>query len=154
MAISSKMKARLESIDRLVSEGYRVTKIYNALPVLATSSGARKNITVSGPAGFSWIAFFFPFAVCAQIKEWSYFYVAGFVYLTGSVLHKIFGWDPSSALGLALGFQYGLFFPYLRWLALQENRTELTAVNSVVVGLLMSVMCAVPSVAVEALLTQ
>jgi hypothetical protein len=110
MGISPKMKARLESIDRLVLDGYRVKKIYNAWPELATLSGVPKNITISNPAGFSWIAFFFPFAVYAQIKEWSYFYVAGFVSLGGSVLNKIVGWDPSMLLGLALGLQYGIFF--------------------------------------------
>jgi hypothetical protein len=152
MGISPKMKARLESIDRLVLDGYRVKKIYNAWPELATLSGVPKNITISNPAGFSWIAFFFPFAVYAQIKEWSYFYVAGFVSLGGSVLNKIVGWDPSMLLGLALGLQYGIFFPYLRWIALQENRTELAVGPSIAVGLLMSAMCTIPSIALDALL--
>ena len=151
MAVSSRMQSRLASIDKLVSEGYKLSRVWNAFPVLISSSGARKNISVTGPAGFSWIAFFFPFAVCAQVKEWSYFYVAGFVYLVGAVIHKALGWDPSSALGIALGFQYGLYYPYLRWLSLQEQRQEMSVGLSIVIGLLLSVVCIIPSIVFEGL---
>ena len=79
MSISAQMQSRLDRIDALIKEGHTLEKKWGYYPDLKTSSGKSVNIfgplfRLSGPAGFSWIAFFFPWAVCAQIREWSYFY--------------------------------------------------------------------------------
>ena len=74
--ISPEMEKRLSAIRKLVKEGYTLDKTLNAFPELRNKSG--RNIALGplgNPAGFSGIAFFFPFAVCTQIREWSYFYV-------------------------------------------------------------------------------
>ena len=151
MAISPQMKSRLESIDKLVAEGYSVKKVWDAFPALESSNGVTKNVLASSPAGFSWIAFFFPFAVCAQIKEWSYFYVTGFIFLAGSLVYKLTGWDPGYALGIAIGVQYGFFYPYLRWQALRKGDRELGVGLSILVGIALSTLCALPSIVFELL---
>lgn len=154
MTISPKMRPRLEAIDKLVHEGYKIKKVWDAFPVLESSSGVVRNVFSSSPAGFSWIAFFFPFAVCAQIKEWSYFYVTGFILLAGSFLYKITGWDPGYALSIAIGVQYGFFYPYLRWQALRKGDRELGVGLSILVGILLSVLCALPSIVFELLFVE
>ena len=73
------MKSRLDRIDALISEGYTLNKIWGFYPDLKTSAGKSVDIfgslfRLAGPAGFSWVAFFFPWAVCVQIREWSFFY--------------------------------------------------------------------------------
>ena len=151
MTVSKEMLARLEAIDKLTSQGYQVKKIWDAIPTLTSSSGLDKSVLVSSPTSFSWIAFFFPYAVCAQIKEWSYFYVAGSTYLAGSILYKITGWDPTFIVGLAVSYQYGFYFPYLRWLAIQDKRPELDKTSSIILGLLLSFACVLPSLIFEAI---
>ena len=148
---SKEMLARLEAIDKLASQGYQVKKIWDAIPGLVGSSGIDKSVLVSSPAGFSWIAFFFPFAVCAQIKEWSYFYVAGSLFLAGSVFYRASGWDPTYVISLAISYQYGFYFPYLRWLAIQKNKPELDKGSSILLGLLLSFACVIPSIIFEAI---
>lgn len=149
--VSKEMLARLKAIDKLASQGYQVRKIWDAIPGLIGSSGIDKSVLVSSPAGFSWIAFFFPFAVCAQIKEWSYFYVAGSLFLAGSVFYRASGWDPTYVISLAIAYQYGFYFPYLRWLAIQNNKPELDKGSSILLGLLLSFACAIPSIIFEAI---
>ena len=73
------MKSRLDRIDALISEGYTLNKIWGFYPDLKTSAGKSVDIfgslfRLAGPAGFSWVAFFFPWAVCVQIREWPFFY--------------------------------------------------------------------------------
>jgi len=149
--VSKEMLARLEAIDKLASQGYQVKKIWDAIPGLVGSSGIDKSVLISSPAGFSWIAFFFPFAVCTQIKEWSYFYVAGSLFLAGSVFYRASGWDPSYVIGMAIGYQYGFYFPYLRWIAIQNNKPELDKGSSILLGLLLSFACVIPSIIFEAI---
>lgn len=149
--VSKEMVARLQAIDKLASQGYQVKKIWDAIPGLVGSSGIDKSVLVSSPAGFSWIAFFFPFAVCTQIKEWSYFYVAGSAYLAGSLFYKASGWDPAVVISLAIAYQYGFYFPYLRWLALRDEKSELEKGSSIVLGLALSFACVIPSIIFEAI---
>lgn len=149
--VSKEMLARLNAIDKLASQGYQVRKIWDAIPGLIGSSGIDKSVLVSSPAGFSWIAFFFPFAVCTQIKEWSYFYVAGLLFLAGSVFYRASGWDPTHVISLAIAYQYGFYFPYLRWLAIQSNKPELDKGSSILLGLLLSFACVIPSIIFEAI---
>lgn len=150
-SVSTEMLVRLEAIDKLASQGYQVKKIWDAIPTLASSSGIDKSVLVSSPAGFSWIAFFFPYAVCTQIKEWSYFYVAGSTFLAGSILYKITGWDPAFVVGVVISYQYGFYFPYLRWLAIQNKSPELDKASSILLGLLLSFACILPSLIFEAI---
>ncbi|MCP9909028.1 hypothetical protein KBZ15_03735 [Cyanobium sp. BA20m-p-22] len=149
--VSKEMLARLKAIDKLASQGYQVRKIWDAIPGLVGSSGIDKSVLVSSPAGFSWIAFFFPFAVCAQIKEWSYFYVAGSLFLAGSVFYRASGWDPSYVISLAIAYQYGFYFPYLRWLSIQNNKPELDKGSSIILGLVLGFACIIPSMVFEAI---
>lgn len=149
--VSKEMLPRLEAIDKLVSQGYQVKKNWDAIPGLVGSSGIDKSVFVSSPAGFSWIAFFFPFAVCTQIKEWSYFYVVGSIFLAGSVFYKASGWDPAYAISIGIGYQYGFYYPYLRWLAIQNNKTEMDKGTSILLGLLLSFACVIPSIIFEAI---
>ena len=72
------LKSRLDRIDALISEGYTLNKIWGFYPDLKTSAGKSVDIfgslfRLAGPAGFSWVAFFFPWAVCVQIREWPFF---------------------------------------------------------------------------------
>ena len=150
MTVSKEMLGRLEVIDKLASQGYLVKKTWDSIPGLFGSSGLNKSVLVSSPAGFSWVAFFFPFAVCTQIKEWSYFYVVGSMYLAGSVFYKVSGWDPAIIIGLVIGYQYGFYFPYLRWLAIQNDKPELDKGSSVLLGLILSFVCVIPSIIFEA----
>ncbi|MDC3056678.1 hypothetical protein OA093_00790 [bacterium] len=72
------MKSRLDRIDALISEGYTLNKIWGFYPDLKTAAGKSVEIfgslfRLAGPAGFSWVAFFFPWVVCTQIREWTFF---------------------------------------------------------------------------------
>jgi hypothetical protein len=149
--VSKEMLVRLEAIDKLISQGYQVNKIWDTIPMLVTSSGINKSVLVTSPPGFSWIAFLFPFAVCTQIKEWSYFFAVGAMYLIGSVFYKVSGWDPTFIISLSIAYQYGLYFPYLRWLAIQNQKTELPQGSSIILGLLLSFACVLPSILFEAI---
>jgi hypothetical protein len=149
--VSEEMLVRLEAIDKLTSQGYQVKKIWEAIPGLVGASGIDKSVLVSSQAGFSWIAFFFPFAVCTQIKEWSYFYVAGAMYLAGSIFYKASGWDPTFIISMAISYQYGFYFPYLRWLAIENKQAEIEKGSSILLGLLLSFACVIPSIVFEAI---
>lgn len=149
--VSKEMLLRLATIDKLASQGYQMKKTWDAIPNLVSPSGAAKSVLVSSQAGFSWIAFFFPFAVCTQIKEWSYFYVAGSMYLAGSIFYKASGWDPTAIVGLIIAYQYAYYFPYLRWLAIENSKSEIDKVSSVILGLALSFASAIPSIVFEAI---
>ena len=65
LTTSPQMKTRLDRIDALISEGYTLNKIWGFYPDLKKSSGKSVDIfgslfRLAGPAGFSWVAFFFP----------------------------------------------------------------------------------------------
>ena len=77
MAVSPQMQTKLDKIDALVKDGYTLSKSRGFIS-LKNSHAKDVNIfggflSFSGPAGFSWIAFFFAPIVCAQIKEKSFF---------------------------------------------------------------------------------
>jgi hypothetical protein len=150
-SVSERMRQRLSAIDNLVVQGYRVEMLWDAFPQLVSATGNTKNVWASSPAGFSWIAFFFPFAVCAQIREWSYFYVWGCACLAGSVFYRITGWDPAIGVSFALCFLYACIYPYLRWAALRKPRGELSVGISIVIGLLLNFLSVLPSIVFEAI---
>jgi len=150
MAISPPMQARLSAISNLVSEGYEVEKEWHSFPVLISRNGIKKPLTLfKNPAGFSWIGFFFPFAVCTQIKEWSYFYVSSAIFFIASLVSAFVRFDLSNAAGTSLAIMYGLYYPYLRFLADKKNVEENSVGYSIVVGLLLAFVSAIPSLIVD-----
>lgn len=67
------MQTRLMAIERLVSQGYRVKKIWDAIPGLESSSGIDKSVPVSRQAGFSWIAFSFHLQFARRLRNGAIF---------------------------------------------------------------------------------
>ena len=151
--ISPEMKKRLSAIRKLLEEGYTLGKILNAFPELRNNSG-RSIVpnSVRNPAGFSWIAFFFPYAVCTQIREWSYFYVSGIIYFLTSIMSAIIKNDLSSVSNIAISLSYGIFFPYLRYIAIQKGVEEIPRGKSIIYGLLLGVVAVMPSLALDSIL--
>ena len=152
MAISPQMNSRLEAISALVQNGYTVKKEWDAFPCLVAANGTKKPINLfSNPAGFSWIGFWFPFAVCTQIKEWSYFYVSGVLFLITSIISAVIHANLSNAASIAIAVMYGMYFPYLRYMAKEKNVEENSVGFSIVVGLLLAIVAAVPSIVIDSM---
>lgn len=152
MAISPQMNRRLEAISALVQNGYTVKKEWDAFPCLVAANGTKKPINLfSNPAGFSWIGFWFPFAVCTQIKEWSYFYVSGVLFLITSIISAVIHANLSNAASIAIAVMYGMYFPYLRYMAKEKNVGENSVGFSIVVGLLLAIVAAVPSIVIDSM---
>jgi len=101
------------------------------------------------PAGFSWIAFFFPAIVCTQIREWSYFYVAGTCWIIASLFQAMTSFDGNAAVGFGLSIMYGYMFPYLRKLSIDLGTTDMPKGRSIVIGILLSIACAIPSLIID-----
>ncbi len=150
-SVSNEMRVRLASIDKLIAEGFHIEMVWDAFPQLISSNGSVKSVWTSSPAGFSWIAFFFPYAVCAQIREWSYFYVIGCAFLAGSIFYKISGWDPAIAISVGSSSLYGYTYPFLRWSALRKSKSELDVGPSIAVGLVLSLLAVIPSIIFESI---
>ena len=151
--ISPEMEKRLSAIHKLVKEGYTLDKTLNAFPELRNNSGRSIGLnTRTNPAGFSWVAFFFPFAVCTQIREWSYFYVAGTTFVLASIGSAILKYDISNLTGIGLSIAYGIYFPYLRYLAKEREVREIPKGLSIIYGLLLSVLCTMPSYVLDRIL--
>ena len=78
MTVSAAMQARLDKIEAHLNEhNLRVEKRYGFYPVLKSNSNdSVKPLPTRRAAGsgFSWIAFFFPDALCTQIREFSFFH--------------------------------------------------------------------------------
>ena len=148
--VSEAMKLRLNAIDEHLSYGYTLQKDFGAFPILIGSDNRRHNIYITeNPAGFSWIAFFFPFAVCTQIREWSYFYVSSILGIIAALIADSTGYDPSTGASIALSLMYGVYFPYLRHMARVKNVREVSRGMSVIIGLLLCVLASVPSYVIE-----
>ena len=149
LTISPKMKIKFDRIEALISEGYTLNKIWGYYPDLKTSSGNSVNIfgslfRLSGPAGFSWVAFFFPWAVCTQIREWSFFYLLFIFSLLGTI-SNIFLETPPSIINLLTCYSYGSMFPYLRYLAAKRNVEEIPKTSSILIGFVLSLLALTPS---------
>lgn len=151
--ISPEMEKRLSAISKLAKEGYTLDKTLNAIPELRSNSGRSIGLyTRNNPAGFSWIAFFFSFAVCTQIREWSYFFVSGTTYAFASIASSILRYDISNLTGIILSLAYGFYFPYLRYLAKKREVKEIPKSQSIIYGLLLSTLSALPSYALDRML--
>lgn len=134
-----------------LTNGYSLTKPKYGFVDLKNSSG--RSISVYGifrsPAGFSWIAFFFPFAVCSQIKEWSYFYYIGVVSAIASLVQGITGFEASNAVGIAIGVQYAYMFPYLRKLASDAGVVDNSVGKSIAYGVVFSLIAVIPAIIID-----
>ena len=150
MTISTGMQLKIDRINKLIEEGYTLKKEKGFIN-FRNSSGKTVNIFgfFKSPAGFSWIAFFFPFAVCTQIKEWSYFYLAGGVFAVLSIINVVTGFDGSSAGSIAISMNYAYMFPYLRKIASDKGTIEKSKAKSIIIGLLLSIVCVIPSLIIE-----
>lgn len=145
------MQAKISKINKLVDEGYVLTRTKYGFVDCKNSSGRSVNIfgLFRSPAGFSWIAFFFPFAVCSQIKEWSYFYYCGILLAIASLIQGITGFEAGSAVGIAIGVQYAYMFPYLRKIASDSGVVDSSVGKSIVIGILLSILAAIPSMIID-----
>ena len=142
------MQSRLDRIEALINEGHTLEKKWGYYPDLKSSSGKSVNIfgplfRFSGPAGFSWIAFFFSWVVCAQIREWSYFYFVCAVSLFATAANIAF--DTSSGITFLTSFCYANMFPYLRYLAKKRDVQEISKGSSILIGFSLGVLALVPS---------
>ena len=151
--LSPEMLKRYLAIHNYLKEGYTLVKILNAFPVIRTNSGRSIGLNIrASPPGFSWIAFFFPFAVCTQISEWSYFYVMGIISVLGSIASSMVKVDLSSGVNLAVSLCYGIYFPYLRYIAVQKEVKEIPIGKSIIYGLLLAVLSGMPSLVLDSIL--
>ena len=147
MSTSQQMQKRLDKIQGLIDEGYTLEKKFG-FPLLKTSEGKSKPVGgFNSPTGFSWIAFFFPFAVCTKIREWSFFYISAIVFIVISLASLII--DPSYDLvrgaTVGIGVMYGVYYPYLRYLANEKGIEEIPILISILLGLFLSFLCILPS---------
>ena len=145
------MQAKIGKINKLIDEGYSLTKSKYGFVDLKNLSG--RSISVFGifksPAGFSWIAFFFPFVVCSQIKEWSYFYYVGVVSAIASLVEGITGFEASNAVGIAISVQYAFMFPYLRKIASDSGVVDNSVGKSIAIGVLFSLIAIIPAIIID-----
>ena len=144
------MQTRLDRIDALIKEGHILERKWGYYPDLKTSSGKSVNIfgplfRLSGPAGFSWIAFFFPWAVCAQIREWSYFYFVCIFSLVETAVNIVFN-SSGTFTEFITSFFYASMYPYLRYMAAKQGVEEISKGSSIVIGFSLGVLALVPSV--------
>ncbi|MCP9807873.1 hypothetical protein KBY58_00285 [Cyanobium sp. HWJ4-Hawea] len=152
-SISHEMWQNLYIIEQLILEGYTLDKTLKAFPVLTRPSGINFNLSlIRNPAGFSWIGFFFPFAVCTQIREWSYFYVTGISYIMGSIISSLIKADISGLISISISLAYGVYLPYLRYMAAQHEIVEIPKGKSIIYGLLISLCVAIPSMILDSIL--
>ena len=151
MAVSRGMQSRLDKINILVGQGYTLKKTSLGWIDFRSSSGSPVNIFgFAPPAGFSWIGFLFPFVVCTQIKEWSYFYNAAAIFAISSLISGLSGANLDSAATATVAILYGYMFPYLRKISLDSQLEENTKLYSIFVGLLFSALAATPSIFIDA----
>ena len=146
------MKSRLDRIDALISEGYTLNKRWRFYPDLKTSAGKSVEIfgslfRLAGPAGFSWVAFFFPWVVCTQIREWPFFYSLFIFSLFDTILAIFFESSTSitSVLSLLTCYWYACMFPYLRYLAAKQNVDEVSKTSSILIGFVLCLLALTPS---------
>ncbi len=154
--LSLQMTQRLQRIHMLMQQGYRLEKLMHAFPCLVSPAGAR--ITPSplfgkgSAAGFSWIGFFFPWVFCCQIREWSYFWVTGFMFLFAAWIHLFTRVPLDVPISFAISVQYGVSLPYLRYLKISQGQGKPTRLStSILLGFLLSLVAALPSILVDLL---
>ena len=161
MTLSPQMKLKMEKIDSLIDKGYVLkTQFGTLIPNLISPQG-KSTSTFSRRygddplAGFSWIAFFFPFALATQIRHWSYFWFVGIIAFLLDIFVAIpFNIDINTGLGIGIGMFYGYTFPYQRWLFLKSNKKEIGVFKSIIIDLLLTIVAAIPSMILYSLYSQ
>ena len=161
MTLSPQMKLKMEKIDSLIDNGYNLkTQYRNLIPNLISPQGKSINTCSrrygDDPlAGFSWIAFFFPFALATQIRHWSYFWFVGIIGFLLDIFVTIpFNIDISTGAAAGISIFYGYTFPYQRWLFLKSNKKEIGVFKSIIIGLLLTIVAAIPSMILYGLYSQ
>jgi hypothetical protein len=156
MAISSEMKLRLDKIDFLIKKGYSIkNKNKNFIPILISPEGKfvntffRSRFGDDSLPGFSWIAFFFSFIFATKIRNWKYFWVVGLIVFILSIIESIFNIDTSYASSIGISMVYGFGYPLQRWLFVKSNKEEIGTFISVLLGLLLSLVAAIPAFIVD-----
>ena len=151
MDTSYEMKLKLDKIDNLVKKGYSVrTKETNFIPILISPEGKFVNIFLKSKNGddslprFSWIAFFFPFVLATQIKDWKYFKIFGFIIFIFSFFESIFKIDFTVVTAIGIPILYGYGYPFQKWLFLKSNKEEIGIFASILLGLFLSFVAAIP----------
>ena len=151
MDTSYAMKLKLDKIDNLVKKGYSVrTKETNFIPILISPEGKFVNIFLKSKNGddslprFSWIAFFFTPVLATQIKDWKYFKIFGFVIFIFSFFESIFKIDLTLVTAIGIPILYGYGYPFQKWLFLKSNKEEIGIFASILLGLFLSFIVAIP----------
>lgn len=152
--VSPQMLQRLQRIHALVIQGYRIEKVLGTFPVIRALNGRTLPPAISGQGsvgGFSWIGFFFPFVICFQIREWSYFWLSAIVSVLLSIpVGFVANLDASAAEGLdylltlsasmALGIYYGIATPQLRYIHAHRDAQSFGIKRSILLGSLLAVL--------------
>ena len=91
--------------------------------------------------------FFFPWAVCVQIREWPFFYSLFIFSLFDTILAIFF--EPStsitSLLSLLTCYWYACMFPYLRYIATKQDVEEISKTSSILIGFVLCLLALTPS---------
>tara|TARA_X000001036_G_C20595086_1_gene772517 strand:- start:678 stop:1214 length:537 start_codon:yes stop_codon:yes gene_type:complete len=144
MSISKKMNTRLERIQKLIDQGYKLEnrKFLNIelpIPQLTNSEGREVNIFFNGPAGFSWIAFLFYPVVFFQIRFYSFYLLIAFIWY-GYLQILDSGVVPiylsMTIPVLIFPICWASYFPYLRYTQQIKGIKENNLFLSIVVGTL------------------
>ena len=154
MTVSAPMQKRLDNLEQhLKRNNLRVAKRWGCPVLRSNESNRNRSLTYFGHTGtgFSWIAFFFPYAVCTQIREFSFFAYQASIYIITAWIHVITGKDLSIGVGISISVMYGYWFPYLRHLAIINDRSESTRFQSIIIGLFLSFASIFPSIVIESL---
>ena len=151
MDTSYAMKLKLDKIDNLVKKGYSIrTKETNLIPILISPEGKFVNVFLKSKIGddslprFSWIAFFFTFVFATQIKDWKYFKIFGFIIFIFSFFESIFKIDFTLVTAIGIPILYGYGYPFQKWLFLKSNKEEFGIFTSILLGLFLSFVVAIP----------
>ena len=150
------MQSKLDKVDALIEKGYSVkTKETNFIPILISPEGKFVNTFFNSKygddslPGFSWIAFFFPFVFATKIRNWKYFWFVGFIVFILTIIESIFNIDTSYATSIGISMVYGFGYPLQRWLFVKSNKEEIGTFISVLLGLLLSFVAAIPAFIVD-----
>ncbi len=151
MPLSTQMQTRVNKIESLVEKGYLLKQeFYDLTSNLTSPNGEAVNIYQGRYKDdllpdFSWIAFFFPFAVAAQIRHWNYFWLIGIFGFFIEVLSLITKLNTLSYVELVIAILYGYWFPYQRWFFKKSNKEELGKIQSIFVGIGLTIIASIPS---------
>ena len=154
LSVSPSIQKRLDRISALINEGYTLKRYGDFDIQLHNSAGVRRNTLNpwKSPGGFSWIAFFFPSVVCCQIREWSYFYWIAILSVVSVLLSSIIGNEQVTSRGIILSVVYGCLFPYMRYLAIKEEKKEFSAIISFFLGIVLTIVAVIPAIILTAAL--